>query len=67
MEKISINSITASMTHVVECKWPQNSFYEPIAAFNCEGAAQQYMKECVVRSNSFKYNFSYRICEVLKP
>lgn len=31
---------------VVMCKWPNNGFYEPIAAFNSKPVADQYARNC---------------------
>lgn len=41
-----------SMSHVVMCKAPGRAFFEPIAAFNCDVAAQEYRRECVKAKKS---------------
>ncbi len=41
---------------VVLCQWPNKPYWEPIAAFNVESAAQSYKYECEdVNGDFLKY------------
>jgi hypothetical protein len=47
-----------ALPYVVECK-SSYPFYEPIAAFNVESAAQWYAKECAETNGTM--GFVYRV------
>ena len=41
---------------IVLCQWPSKPYWEPIAAFNVESAAQSYMYDCQnVNGDFLKY------------
>lgn len=42
----SIRYKLETMTHVVLCKTPYQRWFEPIAAFNCKGAADVCANNC---------------------
>jgi hypothetical protein len=44
-----------TLRYFVECKWPHNSFYETIAAFDSERVAEAYAAECKKTNLDFVY------------
>lgn len=49
---------------IVWCQWPSNLYWEPIAAFNCESAAQSYKFECEdVNGDFLKYKIEELVHE----
>lgn len=49
------------LKYVVGCKWPQNGFYEPIAAFDSEKIAREYASSrCGL---ALAYQMHYRVME----
>ena len=48
-------SSLSALSFVVECKWPNNPFYEPIAAFNSERVAEHYRDECRATNSLLEY------------
>ena len=40
---------------IVQCRWPQNSWFETIAAFDVDNAAQSYANNCAKNNTSLKY------------
>lgn len=43
---------------IVEVRWPENTWFEPIAAFNSESVAQQYASGCRLAATQ---GFEYRV------
>ncbi|MDR5726260.1 MAG: hypothetical protein RB191_02205 [Terriglobia bacterium] len=43
----------------VECRWPVNSWFEVIAAFDVERVALQYAQDCAA-STHMEYRVTYR-------
>jgi hypothetical protein len=51
------------LKYVVRCRWPQNTWFEPIAAFNSEGIARDYAQEARNRSKRQLIDLNYDVCE----
>ena len=63
---ITIEEIMRSMSHVVQCKWPEKPFYETIAAFDNERIARDYMNDCAKGAKVSRIPFSYRLGKIEK-
>jgi len=44
----------------VECKWPNRSYFEVIAAFNSDRIAMAYATDCQVTNKAFAYRVTKR-------
>lgn len=51
----------SALKWVVMCRWPSNSYWEPIAAFNVESVAHSYAAKCGEANGHF---LKYKVEEV---
>jgi hypothetical protein len=48
-------SLLKACPYRVECKWPSNSFFEIIAAFDSQTVALNYARDCAAANPPFRY------------